>query len=225
MSFTLAQIERSRSDTSDVWTFGNSILYRMCEENPEHKEFGIVAGKLLLIGRSYGAAVERRRVISADTKRVSTDEFYNYIAAKMIESNLDGVLMRVREHGEFSREGLRVTLEAHQFLISLLQPLTNQRNRSLASKYLHFHAPAQVPIFDNIASGELFRLMSRHRLTAEMDNQFDALYERFSLLLLDLREEIKNGDRDGARLTPRELDRLLLQSAAERKIKKQQSQL
>ena len=109
MRFSVDQIQRAQSDADDIWTFANSILYRMCEENPEHKDVGIVAGKLLIIGRTYAAAVERGK-IQPGTERVSADDKYKSIAAEMIKSNLDVAIQRVREHGEFSCEGLRVTL-------------------------------------------------------------------------------------------------------------------
>ena len=43
------------------WCFGNGILYKMCEEFPKHDDSDVITGKLLLIGRSYAAAIERRK--------------------------------------------------------------------------------------------------------------------------------------------------------------------
>ena len=54
------------------WEFGNSILYRMCEENPLHNDADVIVGKIWLIGRSYAAAIERRR--NADGYQ--GDDFY-----------------------------------------------------------------------------------------------------------------------------------------------------
>lgn len=39
----------------------NNILYKIFEENPFHKDLDIIASKLLLIGRSYAATIERRK--------------------------------------------------------------------------------------------------------------------------------------------------------------------
>ena len=36
-------------------SYGNSVLYRMCAEKPEHKVPDIIKGKMWLIGRSYSA--------------------------------------------------------------------------------------------------------------------------------------------------------------------------
>jgi hypothetical protein len=212
MGVTLAQIERARSDAADVWTFGDRILYRMCEEHPAHEKVEVVVGKVWLIGRSHAAAVERR-VIPTDTDRVGNDAFYEFhVAPALIKSDLDLKIQHVRQHPEFSREALPAILEAHQHLLALFEQITKQQKRSLASKYLHFHAPAQVPIYDSIAARMLLRIMPKRRMKRGVPGEFDAPYMRFSLLMLDLREEIER--EHGARLSPRELDRLLLQTAA-----------
>ena len=64
------------------WAFGNSILYRMCQENPYHDREDVVIGKIWLIGRSYAAAIERRK----NSDDFIGDEFYyKAVAPKMLE--------------------------------------------------------------------------------------------------------------------------------------------
>ncbi|MDP9353058.1 MAG: hypothetical protein M3P51_16170, partial [Chloroflexota bacterium] len=117
MRVTPAQVARAQSGAADVWTFGNRILYRMCEEHPAHKEVSVVAGKIWLIGRSYAAAVERR-AIPADRDRVGTDAFYeHHVAPALIASDLDHKIGQVRQHAEFSYESLPAILDAHQHLV------------------------------------------------------------------------------------------------------------
>ena len=53
--------------------FSDGILYRMCQENPDHKKQDVIIGKILLIGRTYAAAIERRK----DTGNYKGDDFYN----------------------------------------------------------------------------------------------------------------------------------------------------
>ncbi len=208
-----SQIERAQSDATDVWTFGNRMLYRMCQEYPAHEEVSVVAGKMLLIGRSYAAAVERR-VIPSASDRIATDAFYElYVAPALIASKIDSKLRQIQQHPEFSVQSLPLVLDAHHHLVAIMQRLVNQSKRSLASKYLHFHAPAQVPIYDSIAAGRLSQLMPRRRVKYSSLGDVDATYARFALLLLNLRDDVER--EFGARLTPRELDRLLLQTSAD----------
>ena len=64
------------------WEFGNSILYQMCEDNPLHNDSDVVIGKIWLIGRSYAAAIERRK--NADDYQ-GDDFYYDAVAPKMLE--------------------------------------------------------------------------------------------------------------------------------------------
>ena len=64
------------------WKFGNSILYQMCEENPLHNNADVLIGKIWLIGRSYAAAIERRK--NADDYQ-GDDFYYDAVAPKMLE--------------------------------------------------------------------------------------------------------------------------------------------
>jgi hypothetical protein len=53
------------------WGFGNSILYDMCKRKPFHNQTDIIVGKIWIIGRSYAAAIERRRTVGN-----TNDDFY-----------------------------------------------------------------------------------------------------------------------------------------------------
>jgi len=45
----------------DGWKFGNDILYKLCQDFPKHDTSSQIVGKIWLIGRSYAAAIERRK--------------------------------------------------------------------------------------------------------------------------------------------------------------------
>lgn len=52
-----------QAERNNMWDFGNNILYTMCQENPKHEKEDIIIGKIWLIGRSYSAAIERRKEV------------------------------------------------------------------------------------------------------------------------------------------------------------------
>lgn len=56
---------------NELWQFGNNILYKMCQSNFEHTKQEIIAGKLWIIGRSYAAALERRKKYN----NISSEDF------------------------------------------------------------------------------------------------------------------------------------------------------
>lgn len=43
------------------WDLSNAVLYELCEKHPQHANKYEVLAKLLIIGRTYAASVERRR--------------------------------------------------------------------------------------------------------------------------------------------------------------------
>ena len=55
------QYKEYRDRENSRYEFGNRILYKMCEEYPLHNDADVLCGKILLIGRSYAAAIERRK--------------------------------------------------------------------------------------------------------------------------------------------------------------------
>lgn len=42
------------------WDLGNQVLYDVCRQNPDHTDEQAIIAKILLIGRTYAAAIERR---------------------------------------------------------------------------------------------------------------------------------------------------------------------
>jgi hypothetical protein len=209
---TREEIEQACSQSDDVWRFGNSILYRMCAEHPRHDDLSMVVGKVWLIGRTYAAAVERYR-LPQESSRIPSDIFYTqHVGPALLNAGIDKVLDEVRRFRELSEESLTAVLKAHCTLVEALRPLTNQDKVSLASKYAHFHAPEQMPIYDSVAMAGLRRVMPRRRPTRSAAVSFNQTYTRFTLRWMDLRDELEQ--RFGVRLRPRELDRLLLRRGA-----------
>jgi len=55
------------------WDLGNKIRYDMCRKYPSHKKKSEILAKVWLIGRSYFAAIERRKNIE---KKFDGDTYY-----------------------------------------------------------------------------------------------------------------------------------------------------
>lgn len=120
------------------WAFGNGVLYRMCQENPYHNQEDAVIGKIWLIGRSYAAAIERRK----NSDDFIGDEFYyKAVAPKMLEigNELDRRLEIIRESNGMINDVLEDILSMHKFLMDAFFDITGLEKRSLASKYLDFY--------------------------------------------------------------------------------------
>lgn len=190
--------------SASPWDLGNKVLYELCRKHPLHQELPVVLAKIWLIGRSYAAAIERRRV-----KDDQNDNFYiQSVAPPIIHSDIDMWIQSAAKHRVASEKSFDVILSTHANVTTLFSTISGLEKRSLASKYLHFHLPNLFYIYDTRAV-EAMRLLSsvvgRARSRAA---GADSEYRKFAEKCLRLQTHID--DEFKVLLTPRQLDNLLL---------------
>ncbi|WP_288363195.1 hypothetical protein [uncultured Spongiibacter sp.] len=186
----------------DYSGWGNSVLYRMCKDRPLHTDLDTVCGKLWIIGRAYSASIERK----------SGKDFKIENAAKLlINSGLDDAIQNLKSVGRPNSENISRILATHKLLTDLFGSATGIEKRSLASKYLHFHVPESVFIFDSIANKEIRNRLKRKRF--KYLKGFDDTYSAFCARCLHYRDN-EFEPRLGMLATPRKLDMELLGYAA-----------
>lgn len=192
------------------WDFGNRILYKMCEDNPLHNDADVVIGKIWLIGRSYAAAIERRK----NTDDYQGDDFYyDAVAPKMLEigDELDKRIESLKNNTGIIVDCVPEILSTHKFLMDIFVELTGLEKRSLASKYLHFHCPDKFFIYDSRAKtaiGKIVKKPNKKILSGIED--YDAEYGDFVCRMLELQEYLD--EKMGTYEKPREMDSFLLSS-------------
>ena len=203
------------------WDFSNQQLYDLCRNYPKHKEPGVILAKILIISRVYAAAIERRRNKGASD---DNDDFYLKPAVpKIRESGIDDWIAKAKAEAEngidytegaMQRERPPLAVLVHGKVTSLFYEISGLEKRSLASKYLHFHVPDLFFIYDTRAVNAM-RLFSEHIPRASnvpyalkdgkyVDNEYRKFYEKSLSLLRHCNEKT------GRRLSPRQLDNLLL---------------
>ena len=117
--------------------FANGVLYDLCKNYPHHSERCVILAKILLIGRAYAAAIERRK-----SGAEINDDFYEKIVVPMfLKSNIDKKISSLAKCDTLSKENLPAVLSVHKYLVARMRTITGLDKRSLASKYLHFHRP------------------------------------------------------------------------------------
>jgi hypothetical protein len=184
----------------DYSSYGNKVLYRMCTERPRHDDIDTIESKLCLIGRTYSAAIERK----------AGKEFLISNAAERIRSSrLDDQISELQRIDRIDIENARVLLHAHKYFTNILKDATGVDKRSLASKYLHFHAPRSVFIYDSKANKKIREIVNASKKRFELKKSFDDAYEGFVYRCLHYRNEILEAQ-IGARATPRRIDNELL---------------
>lgn len=189
------------------WDFGNEILYHMCTENFEHNENDKIIGKVILIGRAYAAAIERRK-----NKTEENNSFYlDKVAPKIKNSDLDIHLSKLKSYSELEEENIPEILRVHFYLINLIKDLTNQNKRSFSSKYLHFHFPHLFFLYDSRAVKAIsFLEIKKQYKYKELSNyeEIDKNYASFYYKCFTLKNALEK--EYGQKITPRHLDNILM---------------
>ncbi len=204
------------ANDKDIWNKGNRVLYKLCADYPDHTDDQAIVAKVWLIGRSYAAAVERGRVMDMNTQ-TSEDFYREKVTTALMEAEIDELLQNLKnrqpENAADDADLIRSGLEVHVKLVQALSPITGKSHRSFASKYLHFHVPDAFFIYDSIAAHGLSTLLPRYRVKDELCTKdqvdgIDDIYRTFVNKAHFLRGAIY--ERFSEKLTPRQLDRLLL---------------
>lgn len=192
---------------ASVWEVGNRALYDLCAKHPGHVTDEEIAAKIWLIGRSYAASIERRR----GNDGVEVDDFYrDVVVPEMKRARVDRWFQPLRD---LRRPGSAAVVPVHKRLTDLFGSISGLQKRSLASKYLHFHFPRAVYLFDERASRGVRDVAPAGRERKLPFDACDETYARFYLRCERFHQELEA--LTGRAMTPREVDSVLL-AVAER---------
>ena len=185
---------------NDYSGYGNDVLYRMCAERPHHDDVDTVKSKLWIIGRAYSVAIERK----------AGKNFKIADAAQIIiNSPIDSWIDELKKIDRPNEANISKILEAHKNLVDLFDEATDLKRRSLASKYLHFHARKAVFLYDSRAKKELREILKEKKVVVVIPElSYDTEYAAFSYRCLHYREILEK--ELGELVTPRRLDMKLL---------------
>ena len=186
------------------WDFGNQLIYNLCQHHPTHNQDQQILAKIWIIGRTYAAAVERRRIHND----IGGDEFYlNVVVPAILNSQIDAWFEDI--HLNYGDGDVASALQAHNNLVSLFEHMSGLRKRSLASKYLHFHFPSIFYIFDQRAVNALnLTGFNFPNIEIVQNDNFDAVYTRFFHKCAALKNYVLH--EFNINLSPRDMDKYLL---------------
>lgn len=195
---------------SKYWDFGNKILYNLCKKNFNHKDADKIITKFWIIGRSYAAAVERN-----NKERKSEGNFYiNELFPEIQKSKIDFYLNELSKIRKINQESIPFILESHWHLTSTLNNITGHNNRSLSSKYLHFHLPELFFLFDSRAVNGLRSFTSyvpKSFSNILKHKRIDVDYAKLYCKCYQLKKNIESFYK--IKLTNRQLDSILIYEA------------
>lgn len=202
-----------KATRKNIWDFSNEILYKLCNDNFEHRMTDKVLAKIWIIGRTYAATIERRK------KKRRSQSNYNFaketVAPVVIKSRIDKILKPLKNEKEITNRNILEILAAHKYVQDLFYKITRLEKRSLASKYLHFHLPYLFYLFDSRANkkireykkmiGKIPPEMKKIINSKRVDKNYALFYVHAFLLRNKIYEKYK------IKLLPRQVDNMLLE--------------
>ena len=194
----------NRAIKKSRWDFGNKILYDMCANYPHHKSIDQIVAKIWLIGRSYAAAIERRK----NAKEYNEDFYTEVVGPVMMKAGIDQWIAEINRFRFPTLDNIENILAVHGSLMNLIKEMTGMEKRSLTSKYLHFHKRNLFFIYDSRAMESIRKLIPPPKIKFSIRSSIDLEYAKYCLRCIDLRDLIKKTF--NTHLTPRELDNILL---------------
>jgi hypothetical protein len=189
-------------------SYGNEVLYRMCLDQPKHTDVDvdIIASKIWLIGRAYSATIERK----ASEKFEEGKNFcWDIVAPAVRAEPIDEWIASVSSVDRLTVENVALSLSCHKKVTDLFKRITGIEKRSLASKYLHFHAPNAFFIYDSIANKRVREEIQNLRYPKNRLQGYDDSYADFSTRCIFYRDEVLERKLN-VPVTPRRLDMALL---------------
>jgi hypothetical protein len=198
-----------------VWILGNKVLYDLCRNYPLHSDDDVIIAKILLIGRVYAAAIERRKPNKQKSVKGQGDDFYTKIVApKIRKSGIDAWLDSLPSHLPPAPDDPAIMriLAVHGKVTKLFSQISGLEKRSLASKYLHFHRPDLFFIYDSRSVSGVRGVTPsvRFESSPSRDNEYEKFFRRCLWLCHDRKLQLSDP------LITRHLDDLLI-TLAERK--------
>lgn len=164
---------------------GNNVLYNMCKDYPLNTNAEQVSAKTWLIGRSYAASPQRRK-IPGQQQNDNYSYFFIDLAnifiqdkrSREIDETLEN-LKSIKYFGNLDQDEnnilsvLELVNKLNSTIVDSIKILDNyqegdkdpNQNISFCSKYLHFHCPNMVFIYDSYSSKNAYSYIKNLKCT------------------------------------------------------------
>lgn len=204
MKIEITETQINKATGSSKWDCLNEVLYEMCRRMPGHESIDVAIAKIMIIGRTYAAAIERKRVVEDEN-----DDFYiEKVGPAMCNGDLSKCLSRLDKHDEIDASNCKEIVSVHKQVNDIFKSVAGIEKRSLASKYLHFHFPKLFYIYDSRACASIRKITKPEKICHKMFADYDEEYAMFVLRCVKLQMHIK--EKSSVSLSPRQIDKLLL---------------
>ena len=147
-NFCKAYKNLEKNDTY-FWKILDEALLFIFKRYPKHNNVEEVFSKVALINRVY-----RANLHFAGKKNIEAK-----VAEAFMKHKLDTILKPLNRMTSLTYENLQAIVRVHGQVVSIVKKITKKTNNSFVSKYMNFHFPNIVPIYDQYAYEESWRLI------------------------------------------------------------------
>jgi hypothetical protein len=161
------------------WEILDKTLFELCKQIPGHTDARQIVAKVGLVNRAYRANLQ-----------MGTKDAEWKLAQRLLTSDIDDHLNKLRSLPSFNDATAPVVLQAHHSLVAVCKEVTGRWALSFASKYLSFHVPRVVPIYDSLSNKE-GRRYARGRVTSALPGSAAEQYRWHTASVLFLANHLR----------------------------------
>ena len=153
----------------------DQAILRACKKIPDHNNKNEVFAKIALVNRTY------RANLNLGAKNAEW-----HLAEKFVDKNIDNELSPLKNIRRFNLNSIERVVQTHEKLIQIAYTITKRVENSFSSKYLSFHFPKIVPIYDSYSYATSWRLIGNQVKATRYDENwnYDYGYHCEAILLL-----------------------------------------
>jgi hypothetical protein len=190
-SFSVERFKESRARYEREWRKVDDCLYGFVRKHPGHSgsESEYVCVKVFLVNRVYQANVHLK-IPEYDLAEHLRKTFW-------LDENLAGL----DGYLDFDDDSWSPVVDLHKKLVALGREWSGAELEVFFSKYLHFHCPQVVPIYDNRAWDTL-----EDHIPASTFSGCDTYYDNFCRRFLQLYQQAKDAKHISGEVNVRALD-------------------
>lgn len=153
----------------------------MCKKYPKHNNIEQVYAKVTIINRVYRANLQMSKS-GAERK----------LAEYLVKNNFDKIIAPLKNIKKFDIKTINTILKIHSIFVKLTDKKLKKHALSFCSKYLYFHFPEIVPIYDRRAYETAWKLVGNELGDISSERLINADYAYYCASILKLIEHLKN---------------------------------
>ena len=169
----LSEYNKARGDY--YFKYLDETLFDLCKKFPDHTDEQKVFAKVAIINNVYRANLH-----------MSGRGAEQRLAAHLVKVKFDDKIELLRNMSAFDKATINDIVRIHGYFVRLTDNLLGKRAISFCSKYLNFHFPNIVPIFDSRAYKTIWRYVGAELNHLDYDDKINADYAYFCDAILEI---------------------------------------